>query len=87
MGTLIAWLIVGGIAGGVASLIVPGRTPGGAIGAIAIGILGGILGGWILDLLGVDSSLSWLGSLVVAILGAAAILYGLRRANNGGRRA
>ena len=78
MGTVIVWLIVGLIAGGVASLIVPGRTPGGTIGAIIVGILGGLLGGWILDALDVSSNLSWLGSLVVAVVGAVIILYAMR---------
>ncbi len=78
MGTLIVWLIVGLIAGGVASLIVPGRTPGGVIGAIVVGILGGILGGWIFDLLGAGDELSWIGSLIAAIIGAVIILYVLR---------
>ncbi len=80
---LIVWLIVGLIAGGIASLIVPGRTPGGAIGALIAGIVGGIIGGWVLDLLGVGSNLNWLGSLVVAILGAVAILYAVRKMQTG----
>jgi len=88
MGVLIVWLIVGAIAGGVASLIVPGRTPGGALGAIVVGIIGGILGGWILDALDVNDNLTWLGSLVVAILGATAILYALRSVDDrSGQRA
>jgi uncharacterized membrane protein YeaQ/YmgE (transglycosylase-associated protein family) len=81
MGVLIVWLIVGAIAGGVASLVVPGRTPGGAIGAVAVGILGGILGGFVLDALDVNDNLTWIGSLVVAILGAVVILYALRSAD------
>lgn len=83
MGELITWLIVGAIAGGVASLIVPGRTPGGAIGAVLVGIAGGIIGGLVLNLLDVDSNLSWIGSLIVAIIGAVAVLFVLRKANNG----
>lgn len=82
MGTLIVWLIVGAIAGGVASLIVPGRTPGGAIGAVVVGILGGLLGGWVLDALDVNDNLTWLGSLIVAIIGAVVILYALRKVDN-----
>ena len=85
MGTVILWLIVGAIAGGVASLIVPGRTPGGVIGAVVVGIVGGLLGGWILDVLDVNNSLTWLGSLIVAILGAVVILYAMRKADDGGR--
>ena len=75
---IIWWLVIGLIAGGVASLIVPGRTPGGAIGALVVGILGGLLGGWVLAALDVNENLTWLGSLVVAIVGAVVILYVLR---------
>jgi uncharacterized membrane protein YeaQ/YmgE (transglycosylase-associated protein family) len=85
MGTLIVWLLVGLIAGALASAIVPGRTPGGTIGAVAVGILGGILGGWILDALDVSSNLSWIGSLLVAIVGAVIILFALRAMNDRGR--
>ena len=75
---IIIWLIIGAIAGGVASLIVPGRTPGGAIGAIIVGIIGGLLGGWLLDALGILEGLEFLGSLIVAIVGAVILLYALR---------
>ncbi len=78
MGNVIVWLIIGAVAGGVASLIVPGRTPGGAIGAVLVGIVGGLLGGWILDALDVANGLSFLGAIVVAIIGAVGILYIMR---------
>lgn len=78
----ILWLIVGLIAGGLASMIVPGRTPGGTIGALVVGLVGGVLGGWILNLLDVDSNLSWIGSLVVATLGAVIVLYAMRAMKN-----
>ena len=74
----VLWLVLGLIAGGIASWIVPGRTPGGMIGALIVGLLGGLLGGWVLDLLGVDRDLAWIGSLVVAVAGAVIILYALR---------
>jgi uncharacterized membrane protein YeaQ/YmgE (transglycosylase-associated protein family) len=90
MGSIILWLIIGLIAGGVASLIVPGRTPGGTIGALIVGILGGLLGGWLLDALDVNDNLTWLGSLIVAIVGAVVILYVMRsvgdRDGGGGNR-
>lgn len=78
MGTVIVWLIVGLVAGAIASAIVPGRTPGGTIGAIVVGILGGLVGGWVLDALDVSNNLSWIGSLLVAIVGAVIILYVVR---------
>lgn len=78
MGDVLLWIIVGLIAGAIASAIVPGRTPGGVIGAIVVGIVGGLFGGWLLDVLDINEDLTWIGSLVVAILGAVAILYALR---------
>jgi uncharacterized membrane protein YeaQ/YmgE (transglycosylase-associated protein family) len=66
------------LAGGIASLIVPGRTPGGVIGGIIVGNLGGILGGWLMSLVAGNGPVSFLGSLVLAIIGAVIIFYGLR---------
>ena len=60
-----------------------GDHPGGAIGAIVVGILGGLLGGWVLDALDVNNNLTWLGSLIVAILGAVVILFALRKVDDG----
>ena len=80
----LGWLIVGAIAGGVASLIVPGRTPGGAIGAVVIGLIGGLLGGWLVSALFDNDGLGFIGSIVVGIAGAVAILYALR-ARSGSR--
>ena len=85
MGALIAWLLIGLVAGGIASWIVPGRTPGGMLGALVVGVLGGVVGGLVLDLLGVGDDLNWIGSLVVAVAGAVAILYALRARNQRGR--
>lgn len=76
---ILVWILIGLVAGGVASFIVPGRTPMGMIGAIVIGILGGLLGGWLFEaLFDMDSSTSWIGSLVIAIIGAVIILFALR---------
>jgi uncharacterized membrane protein YeaQ/YmgE (transglycosylase-associated protein family) len=79
----LGWIIVGAIAGGVASLIVPGRTPGGIIGAIIVGIIGGLLGGWLWSILFGAGPSTFIGTLVLSILGAVIILYALRAA--GGR--
>ena len=83
LGTVIIWLVIGFVAGAVAGYIVPGRTPGGIVGTTVIGIIGGFVGGWLLDALDVSAGYSWLGSLVVAILGAVIVLYVLRLLNRG----
>jgi uncharacterized membrane protein YeaQ/YmgE (transglycosylase-associated protein family) len=53
------------------------------IGAIIVGIVGGLLGGWVLDVLDVNESLTWIGSLVVAIVGAIIILMIIRKTGVG----
>jgi len=83
MGDIIIWLVVGLIAGAVASAIVPGRTPGGIVGALIVGLVGGLLGGWILNVLDVKDSLTWIGSLFVAIVGAVIILMIMRKTGVG----
>jgi len=83
MGDIIIWLIIGLAAGAVASAIVPGRTPGGIVGALIVGLVGGLVGGWILDALDVKDSLTWIGSLVVAIIGAVIILMIMRKTGVG----
>ena len=83
MSDILIWLIIGGVAGAIASAIVPGRTPGGMVGAIIAGIVGGLLGGWILDALDVNENLTWIGSLVVAIIGAVIILMIMRKSDIG----
>ena len=56
------------------------RAPGGALGAVLVGIIGGLIGGWVMSLFAGRGPVTFLGSLIVAILGAVAILYGLRAA-------
>src|SRR6476660_98278 len=78
MGSIILWLIIGLIAGGIASMIVPGRTPFGWVGALIVGILGGWLGGWLFHSVFGWGKWGFLGSIIVAIIGAVIILYALR---------
>ena len=80
-GTVVIWLVIGFVAGAVAGYIVPGRSPGGIVGTTIVGIIGGFVGGWLLDALDVSTSYSWIGSLIVAILGAVIVLYVLRLLN------
>lgn len=78
MGDLIAWLIIGLVAGLLANLIVRGESTGGCIGSIVIGLLGAIVGGFIFDALGLRREFTWLGSILVATVGAVIILWVLR---------
>jgi uncharacterized membrane protein YeaQ/YmgE (transglycosylase-associated protein family) len=77
---IIGAIIVGAIVGAIASLIVPGRTPLGCIGVVLVGIGGGLLGGLLFDaIIGPDDDeLNWIGSFLVALLGAIVILFVIR---------
>jgi uncharacterized membrane protein YeaQ/YmgE (transglycosylase-associated protein family) len=77
---IIGAIIVGAIVGALASLIVPGRTPLGCIGVVLVGIAGGLLGGFLFDvIIGPDEDeLNWIGSFLVALLGAILILVVIR---------
>lgn len=81
---IIGAIIVGAIVGAIASLIVPGRTPLGCIGVVLVGIGGGILGGFLFDVIvgPDDDELNWIGSFIVALLGAVLILYVIRAVSN-----
>ena len=73
LGTIIAWIIVGGIAGWLASLVVQGRD-------IVVGIIGGIIGGFILGLLGIGGGFGGfnLVSLITAFVGGVVLLLLVR---------
>jgi len=73
------WILIGLIAGAMAGWFVPGRERMGCIGTTVVGIIGGLLGGWLwTGLLGQDAAGGILGAIVLAILGAALVLLGLR---------
>ncbi len=73
---IISWIIFGLIAGIIAKLIMPGRDPGGCIITMLLGVAGAFVGGFLYRLFtGREVFFRFdLGSLVVAVLGAVAIL-------------
>ncbi len=71
----ILWVIIGFISGTAAGAMVPGRTPGGWLGAVALGMVAGLIGGWVAKLFGLGDSLTWIGSLVVALVGCLGVLF------------
>jgi uncharacterized membrane protein YeaQ/YmgE (transglycosylase-associated protein family) len=82
-GGLIAWLIVGLVAGWLAGRIMKGGGYG-LIGDIVLGIIGAYFGGFIVTLVLPDSSVRFIGSIVVALIGAI-ILIAVVRALKGTR--
>ena len=74
---LISWLIIGLIAGAAAKMITPQEEKGGWVSSLIIGIVGSMVGGFLGGIIGLNRILghSWLGSLIVATLGAVLVLY------------
>jgi len=80
----IGWIIFGLVAGLIAKAIMPGRDPGGAIVTVLLGIAGAVVGGFIGQALfgygravndsGDLSQPGFLGSLVLAVVGAIVLL-------------
>lgn len=77
----LAWIISGILAGWLTGLVMKGRGYG-LIGDLVVGLLGGIIGGWLFSLFGLTAR-SWLGEIVVAVIGGVvlvAVVRVLRRA-------
>lgn len=81
----VLWLVLGVVAGLLAMFVIYRKFPSSPmqwIGAIVVGLIGGWVGGWVTDLIGLEA-VNWLGSLVVAFLGALLLLILLRRLSPG----
>ena len=78
---IISWLLFGLLAGAVARILTPGRHPRlGCIGTIAVGMVGALIGGLIGDIVLGDDDVrfDWsLGPFLLAVLGAAILLFTL----------
>jgi uncharacterized membrane protein YeaQ/YmgE (transglycosylase-associated protein family) len=81
-GSWLAWIIVGLISGAVAARVVAGRGFG-CIADIIVGVAGAIIGGFVLSLFGVAGTFGFWGSIVVAFVGAAVLLAGLKLLSGG----
>jgi uncharacterized membrane protein YeaQ/YmgE (transglycosylase-associated protein family) len=77
-GGLLSWIIVGLIAGAVAARLVRGHGLG-CLMDIVVGVIGAFIGGFVVSLfVAPGTSYGFLGSLLVAILGAVILLGVLR---------
>lgn len=70
--SILGALIIGGLAGWVAGLMVKGRGQGILLN-IVVGIVGAVLGSWLFGLLDIRAG-GLIGSFVIAVVGAAALL-------------
>jgi uncharacterized membrane protein YeaQ/YmgE (transglycosylase-associated protein family) len=81
-GSWLAWVVVGLISGAIAARVVAGRGFG-CIADIVVGVAGAIIGGFVLSLFGVSGTFGFWGSIVVAFIGAAVLLAGLKLLSGG----
>jgi uncharacterized membrane protein YeaQ/YmgE (transglycosylase-associated protein family) len=83
-GSWLAWIVVGLIAGAVAARVVTGRGFG-CVADIIVGIVGALIGGYLIGaLFDINGSVGFIGSIIVAFIGAA-ILLSLLKLLSGGR--
>jgi len=80
LGSLIAWIIIGGLAGWIASIVMKTNAEQGLILDIVVGIIGAFIGGFVLDAIGVGGAQ---GTISIASFGTAfigaVVLLGLLR--------
>ncbi|HLJ66922.1 MAG TPA: GlsB/YeaQ/YmgE family stress response membrane protein [Chloroflexota bacterium] len=77
-GNVLAWLLVGLLAGAIAGRLTRGRGFG-CIGDIVVGLIGSFIGGLIVaPFVKQTTTAGFLGTLLVALIGALVLLIGLR---------
>ena len=82
-GNFLAWIVIGLVAGAIASRVVAGRGFG-CLADIVVGVAGALIGGFLLSVLfGASGTVGFWGSLIVAFIGAAALLAVLKLVSGG----
>jgi uncharacterized membrane protein YeaQ/YmgE (transglycosylase-associated protein family) len=82
-GSWVSWILVGLISGAIAARVVAGRGFG-CIADIVVGVAGAVIGGFLLGaLFGASGTVGFWGSIVVAFIGAAVLLAGLKLLSGG----
>ena len=82
-GSWLAWIVIGLIAGAIAPRVVAGRGFGCLV-DIVVGVAGALIGGFLLSaLFGASGTVGFWGSLIVAFIGAAALLAVLKLVSGG----
>jgi uncharacterized membrane protein YeaQ/YmgE (transglycosylase-associated protein family) len=86
---LILWVIAGLLAGALAKRAVPdnplvsSRGPWGLLGDLILGLIGAVTGGWLFQNAPGHGEDGWMGSTIVAFIGAVIVLLSLRFAIGG----
>lgn len=76
--TVIIWILTGLLAGWVARLAMRSQRDYGLLGDLTTGCLGAVIGGWLLRRLHVWTPEDLVGHVLVALIGAAVLLAGVR---------
>ena len=76
-GGIIAWIIVGLIAGWMTGKVMKGRGYG-AFRDILLGIVGAVIGGIVMSLFGIQGQAGFVGSIVIAFIGASLLVAVVR---------
>lgn len=79
---LLSWIIVGLLAGTFASWLVRGHGFG-CLGNLVLGLVGAIVGGYLASLLNLQGSYHFWGSLLLAFIGAAVLVFILQLLTGG----
>jgi uncharacterized membrane protein YeaQ/YmgE (transglycosylase-associated protein family) len=81
---VIWWLVVGLIAGFLASLVMRGGGYG-IVGDIIVGLVGALIGGFLASLVGIGAG-GFIGTIIIAFIGACILIAILRAVSGGGWR-
>lgn len=73
----IIWILSGILAGWLTGKIMKGSGYG-ILGDLAIGLLGAVVGGFLAGLFGLEST-SWIGQIVVAVVGGIVLVWVVRK--------
>lgn len=85
---IIFWIIVGIIAGALARAVVPSAEGRGGWGVdLIVGLIGALIGGFVFNAVTGHSYSGWIGSTVVAFVGAVILLLIVRAFTGRGRTA
>lgn len=79
---IVIWLVLGAVAGWLAGIIMKTGS-GSVLRNIIVGIVGAFLGGIPFSLLGLSAGGGLIGSIITAVIGAVALLFGLRLIGKG----
>jgi uncharacterized membrane protein YeaQ/YmgE (transglycosylase-associated protein family) len=76
---ILLWIISGIIAGWLTGLIMKGGGYG-VVGDLIVGLIGGLIGGFLAGMFGVEPT-SWVGQIVMAVVGGVVLVALLRMFN------